>query len=57
MLKEVFDLMPAEQTFSLESDFFPQIVNTHFCSGYVVEERFLDIGTPERYQLANDTLR
>ncbi len=52
MRKDVFDFMPAEDSFSLEYDFFPKILDKP-CYGFVSDEEFIDIGTPERYQKAN----
>jgi len=48
---EIFSFMPKARTFSLEYDFFPGLVR-HLFFGFLVEEAFLDIGTPERYQQA-----
>lgn len=51
MRKDVFDFMPPEDSFSLEYDFFPKILDSSY--GFVCDEGFVDIGTPERYQKAN----
>ncbi len=48
---KIFDLMPTQDTFSIENDFFPHLVNNGFY-GYVTKKGFLDIGTPERYNIA-----
>lgn len=51
MRKDVFDFMPAGNSFSLEYDFFPKIAESSY--GFVSDEGFFDIGTPERYRQAN----
>jgi len=55
--KEAFKFMPEEEAFSLEYDFFPALVKTKRCFGYITKARAVDIGTPERYQGAKDILR
>ena len=50
MKKEGFAKMPKRQSFSLEYDFFPKILQTDRCSGFVVKQNVYDIGTPERLQ-------
>jgi NDP-sugar pyrophosphorylase family protein len=42
--------------FSLEYDVFPELANSGQCYGFVVSSRLLDIGTPERYLKASETL-
>ncbi len=54
--KEVFSLMPKENKFSIEKDFFPKIVDQKFF-GFEVSEELLDIGTPERLKKANQILK
>lgn len=46
----IFSLMPTEERFSLEYDFFPKLIDKGFY-GFVTPEKFYDIGTPERYEL------
>ena len=50
MRKDVFDFMPPKDSFSLEYDFFPKILDS--CYSFVNEGKFIDIGTPERYKKA-----
>jgi NDP-sugar pyrophosphorylase family protein len=54
--KEIFDLMPPRNAFSIEHDFFPKLINKGFY-GFVTEHKFLDIGTPDRYEQAQNELR
>lgn len=54
--QEVFSLMPDIGIFSLEQDFFPEIVG-HSFYGYITDGPLIDIGTPERYQKAKESLR
>ena len=53
MEKDVFSFMPEQNTFSLEYELFPKIVNNR-CYGFLTEGEFIDIGTPERYEKAKD---
>lgn len=56
--REIFGMMPADK-FSIERDFFPLLppkLGPRF-QGYVVDREFLDIGTPERYSKAAQTIR
>lgn len=52
----VFDLMPEEDKFTLEYDFFPEIVKTEKVFGYLTECYFRDIGTPNDYQRIKEEL-
>lgn len=54
--RAVLDRMPAQDTFSIERDFFPFLIGKGFY-GFVTEHQFLDIGTPDRYQRAQTELR
>lgn len=49
--QEALSLIPPHKKFSLEKDFFPKILNKKFY-GFVIKEKFIDIGTPERYKQA-----
>ncbi|MEW6101511.1 MAG: sugar phosphate nucleotidyltransferase [Candidatus Omnitrophota bacterium] len=49
--REVFSWMPRRKVFSLERDFFPSIIGRGLY-GFVIKEKFMDIGTPERYEKA-----
>ena len=49
--RRVFSMMPNKSTFSLEHDFFPEIVGKGLY-GYKGTGFFIDIGTPERYLTA-----
>jgi len=53
---EVLSLMPNNENFSLEYDFFPKIVSREFY-GYLAKGLFIDIGTPERYKRAERLLK
>jgi len=52
----IFSRMPEVETFSLEKDLFPKLVGDQFY-GYRVNQEFVDIGTPERYNLALQKLK
>jgi len=47
----IFEFMVKQKRFSLERDFFPQIVDNNFF-GYINDGFFIDIGTPSRYKKA-----
>ncbi|MBF0522066.1 MAG: nucleotidyltransferase family protein [Candidatus Omnitrophica bacterium] len=53
---EVFKLMPQEDRFSLETNFFPTLLGKQFF-GFITDKPFYDIGTPERYQKAQSVLK
>lgn len=53
---DVFNLAPTPQKFSIEYDFFPHLVGQGFYA-FEVENKFIDIGTPERYSWAREHLR
>jgi NDP-sugar pyrophosphorylase family protein len=53
--RHVFDLAATAQKFSIEYDFFPKLVGKGFF-GFEVENKFIDIGTPERYSWAQQHL-
>ncbi|MDO8748070.1 MAG: sugar phosphate nucleotidyltransferase [Candidatus Omnitrophota bacterium] len=46
--KKIFGMMPRQAKFSLERNFFPEMVSNRIF-GYPVSGLFIDIGTPERY--------
>ena len=52
----IFSCMPESAKFSLENDLFPSMVNNKFY-GYRTDEKFLDIGTPERYESLKQNLK
>ncbi|MFH1360934.1 MAG: sugar phosphate nucleotidyltransferase [Candidatus Omnitrophota bacterium] len=54
--KNIFDLMPEKNAFSIETEFFPTLVGKKFY-GFKTKEAFIDIGTPERYKLAQDIIK
>ncbi len=51
-----FDLVETPLKFSIEYNFFPYLVNNRFY-GFEVENKFIDIGTPERYAWAQEHLK
>jgi NDP-sugar pyrophosphorylase family protein len=51
MQKEIFSYMPDHPQFSLEHDFFPNMLGER-CVGFIVDSEILDIGTPDRYEKA-----
>jgi len=51
--KEILSLFPKEESFSLEYDFFPKLIGNRFY-GFLTNEKFYDIGTPERYKEAKE---
>jgi len=54
--QKVFDMMPTEQKFSIETDIFQkQIIKDLY--GFRIEGGFLDIGTPDRLEQAKTTFK
>lgn len=49
--KAAFDLMPQQAAFSVETEYFPMILESDVY-GFIDEGSFLDIGTPERFEEA-----
>ena len=56
MQQEIFSYMPKVNRFSLESDFFPKIIQEK-CAGFIIKSELIDIGTPDRYKKAVDIIR
>ena len=54
--REVFSLMPEEENFSLETNLFPLLVGKQFY-GYLTGQKFMDIGTPQRYESVKANLK
>lgn len=54
--KNIFNKMPSDEAFSLERDVFPNLISQGLFA-YVIDENFMDIGTPERYRKAQDKLK
>ncbi|MEW5894593.1 MAG: sugar phosphate nucleotidyltransferase [Candidatus Omnitrophota bacterium] len=53
---KAFDLMPSSDKFSVETEFFPKILNNPVY-GFTDPGTFLDIGTPERFAEAQRFFR
>lgn len=54
--QDVFRMVPTVEKFSIEYDFFPHLVNQGFF-GFEVPNKFIDIGTPDRYAWAQQHLK
>lgn len=54
--KELFSHIPRRKFFSLEKEFFPKMINNNNIYGYICDNKFIDIGTPESYSKANTFL-
>ncbi|MBI4309478.1 MAG: NTP transferase domain-containing protein [Candidatus Omnitrophica bacterium] len=54
--RNVFGLVVTPAKFSIEYDFFPHLVGHNFFA-FEVENKFIDIGTPERYAWAQEHLK
>ncbi len=53
--KDVFSWVETEDKFSIEHDFFPYLVDQGFYA-FEVANKFIDIGTPERFAWAQEHL-
>ena len=54
MEPEVFNWIPANQMYDFGHDVFPSLLaDGERIAGYVIEERLIDIGLPEKYEEAN----
>jgi NDP-sugar pyrophosphorylase family protein len=49
--REVLFLIPENKKFSLERDLFPMVIDAGFY-GFIAKNKFIDIGTPKRYNQA-----
>lgn len=54
--KEALSMLPRNTKYSLEKEFFPGLAGKNIF-GFINEKQFIDIGTPERYELAKKSLR
>lgn len=54
--KDIFSLMPQAKAFSIEYDFFPTLVGKKIF-GFEVKEKFIDMGTPQRYEQVQEIFR
>jgi D-glycero-alpha-D-manno-heptose 1-phosphate guanylyltransferase len=54
--KHVLDGFPLGQPFSLEADFFTQVLHRMPFDGFITQGRFIDIGVPDDYRLAQTEL-
>ncbi len=54
--KRALALIPAHRKVSLEKDFFPRLVSKGIY-GYITDSVLIDIGTPERYKIAQKLIR
>ncbi len=52
MEREILAHMPDQESFSLEHDLFPKIIQSNQCTGHIHTGQFIDIGTPATYQQA-----
>ncbi len=48
--KHIIDSIASEKNISLEQEIIPKYINRQECAGFVTQERFYDIGTPERLE-------
>ena len=53
--KDVFEFMPEQESFSIETEFFPTIIGKRFF-GFRTDHEFIDIGTPDRLKKAKNFL-
>lgn len=51
MEHDIFSFFPDKTRFSLENDVFPRLVGER-CAGFIIDSELIDIGTPDRYQMA-----
>lgn len=55
--KEVLSLIPAGKKYSFEYDLFPTLIQQRNMYGFVENQQLIDIGIPERYELAQKVFR
>jgi len=54
--KEIEGFFPEEEVFSLEDNLYPRLIAVDKLAAWPVEERFYDIGTPERVKIFENYL-
>ncbi|MFA5859803.1 MAG: sugar phosphate nucleotidyltransferase [Elusimicrobiota bacterium] len=54
MNKSVLNMIPVDTEFSFEHGVFPKLEGIY---GYITDQTFIDIGTPERYKFANEVIK
>ena len=54
--KSIIDLMPQEGPISLEKEIFPKLIDGRQLAAFVTQQRFYDIGTPDRLVLIEKVL-
>ncbi len=57
MNNNIFKHMPDKDNFSIEYDFFPKIILNNNCYGFIHQGKFIDIGAPDRYKMANKLIQ
>ncbi|MDR4504203.1 MAG: nucleotidyltransferase family protein [Candidatus Scalindua sp.] len=55
--KDILDSIPPDKEVSLEREIFPDYIAGQECAGFVTQERFYDIGTPERLRIFKDYVK
>ncbi len=48
--RDIMKLITPEQVVSLEEEIFPDLIDRQECAGFITQERFYDIGTPNRLE-------
>lgn len=54
--KEVASYFPPDEVFSLEDDLYPRLIKAGKINAWLAEERYYDIGTPERIKAFEEYL-
>ena len=55
--RQVLQLIPPDNPASLEKDIFPELIQRGELAGLITEQRFYDIGTPERLHTLEEFFR
>lgn len=55
--KEIVNLMPNKEIFSLEEEVFPKLIEQHEMAAVMTRQRFYDIGTLQRLKYAEEILK
>ena len=54
--KEIIDLMPPQESFSLEEEIFPKLIQQNQMGAFMIRQKFYDIGTVRRLKDAEKIL-
>lgn len=55
--KNIIKMITKDKEISLETNIFPRFTRSNWVQGYCTDSKFIDIGTPERYMIAQEWVK